>query len=431
MGSVKRVLIQKKGLNCLWLKNNEIHSIIGKTFSQNRLKGGEKMIRNLIRGIITLLLGAVGFYLNYILISLDFLKTLGWDGSLVWTYAIMSVLFGIIGFLVAPVSIRSFIALMRWMDSRLTRVPTNDLMGGAIGGIIGLIIASLFGNSFVSIKFFGPLLAVLLSLFLGYLGLTIGMKRKEDVLSFLNFFPKFRDRGDKTDKGDKHKESKTSRSRDSVSYKILDTSVIIDGRIADIVKTGFLEGVLLIPSFVLEELRHIADSSDLLKRNRGRRGLDILNQISKETVIKVHIHEQDFDDINEVDSKLVRLGQVLDSPLLTNDYNLNKVAELQGVKVLNINELANALKPIVLPGEEMLVQVMKEGKEPGQGVAYLDDGTMIVVDMGRRYMGQNVVVLVTSVLQTAAGRMIFAKPKTSLEKKAMGLRPTDEVNAIG
>ncbi|WP_045575432.1 TRAM domain-containing protein, partial [Desulfosporosinus sp. I2] len=146
---------------------------------------------------------------------------------------------------------------------------------------------------------------------------------------------------------------------------------------------------------------------------------------------KVHIHEQDFDDINEVDSKLVRLGQVLGSPLLTNDYNLNKVAELQGVKVLNINELANALKPIVLPGEEMQVQVMKEGKEPGQGVAYLDDGTMIVVDMGRRYMGQSVVVLVTSVLQTAAGRMIFAKPKSSLEKKPIGLRPTDEVNAIG
>jgi len=389
------------------------------------------MIRNLIRGIITLLLGAVGFYLNYILISLDFLKTLGWNSSTIWTYAIMSILFGIIGFLVAPFSIRSFIALMRWMDSRLTRVPTYDLMGGAIGGIIGLIIASLFSNSFVNIKFFGPLLAVLLSLFLGYLGLTIGMKRKEDVLGFLNFFPKFRDRGDKADKIDKHKESKASSSRESLSYKILDTSVIIDGRIADIVKTGFVEGILLIPSFVLEELRHIADSSDLLKRNRGRRGLDILNQISKETVIKVHIHEQDFDDINEVDSKLVRLGQVLGSPLLTNDYNLNKVAELQGVKVLNINELANALKPIVLPGEEMLVQVMKEGKEPGQGVAYLDDGTMIVVDMGRRYMGQTVIVSVTSVLQTAAGRMIFAKPKTSLEKKPMGLRPTDEVNAIG
>jgi len=389
------------------------------------------MIRNLIRGIITLLSGALGFYLDYLLLRLDLLQSLGLNLSPIWTYATMIVLFAIIGFLVAPISIRSFLSLMRWMDSRLTRVPTHDLMGGAVGGIIGLIISSLFSNSFVGIPFFGPLLAILLSMFLGYLGLTIGMKRKEDVLGFLNFIPRFRDRGDKTDKTDKQKEGKSESPLEPVNYKILDTSVIIDGRIADIVKTGFLEGILLIPSFVLEELRHIADSSDLLKRNRGRRGLDILNQISKETAITVHIHEQDFEDINEVDSKLVRLGQVLNSPLLTNDYNLNKVAELQGVKVLNINELANALKPIVLPGEEMLVQVMKEGKEPGQGVAYLDDGTMIVVDSGRRYMGQTVSVLVTSVLQTAAGRMIFAKPKSSLEKKQMGLRSIDEVNAIG
>ncbi|MHB8074569.1 TRAM domain-containing protein [Desulfosporosinus fructosivorans] len=387
------------------------------------------MIRNLIRGIITLLVGAFGFYLSYLFLRLNLLQSLGWNISPVWTYAAMVVLFAVIGFLIAPVSIRSFLSLMRWIDSRLTRVPTHDLMSGAVGGIIGLIISSLFSNSFRDIQFFGPILAVLLSILLGYLGLTIGMKRKEDVVGFLSFLPKFR--GDKAEKADKNKETKVDAPIERVNYKILDTSVIIDGRIADIVKTGFVEGVLLIPGFVLEELRHIADSSDLLKRNRGRRGLDILNQISKETAIKVHIHEQDFDDINEVDSKLVRLGQVLGSPLLTNDYNLNKVAELQGVKVLNINELANALKPIVLPGEEMLVQVMKEGKEPGQGVAYLDDGTMIVVDTGRRFMGQNVTVLVTSVLQTAAGRMIFAKPKSVLEKKPMGLRTIDEVNAIG
>jgi uncharacterized protein YacL len=405
------------------------------------------MIRNLIRGIITLLMGALGFYLSYIFLRLNFLQSLGLDFPPVWTDVAMVILFGVIGFLVAPVSIRSFLSLMGWIDSRLTRVPTHDLISGAVGGILGLIISSLFSNAFVNIQFFGPLLAVLLSIFLGYLGLTIGMKRKEDILGFLSFLPKFRgdkaDKTDKTDKADKADkadkvgnvdkltERKADHSLELVDYKILDTSVIIDGRIADIVKTGFVEGILLIPSFVLGELRHIADSSDLLKRNRGRRGLDILNQISKDTVIKVHIHEQDFDDINEVDSKLVRLGQVLGSPLLTNDYNLNKVAELQGVKVLNINELANALKPVVLPGEEMLVQVMKDGKEPGQGVAYLDDGTMIVVDTGRRFMGQNVAVLVTSVLQTAAGRMIFAKPKNVFEKKPMGLRPADEVNKIG
>lgn len=399
------------------------------------------MIRNIIRGIITLLFGALGFYLDYLFLQLKLLQSLGWNLSVFWTYSTMiifAVLFAIVGFLVAPNIIRSVLSLMRWIDSQLTSVPTHDLMSGAVGGIIGLIISTLFSSSFVGLTIVGPLLAVLLSLFLGYLGLTIGMKRKEDILSFFNFFPRFRDRGDKTDKAEKvdktperSKEETAETLLNPMNYKILDTSVIIDGRIADIVKTGFIEGILLIPSFVLEELRHIADSSDLLKRNRGRRGLDILNQIDKDTAIKVQIHEQNFDDINEVDSKLVRLGQVLGSPLLTNDYNLNKVAELQGVKVLNINELANSLKPIVLPGEEMLVQVMKEGKEPGQGVAYLDDGTMIVVDMGRRYMGQNITVLVTSVLQTAAGRMIFAKPKSILEKKRMGLPPTDEMNAIG
>jgi uncharacterized protein YacL len=177
-------------------------------------------------------------------------------------------------------------------------------------------------------------------------------------------------------------------------------------------------------------LRHIADSSDLLKRNRGRRGLDILNQISKESDIKVQIYEQDFDDIAEVDSKLVRLAQVLGAQVLTNDYNLNKVAELQGVKVLNINELANAVKPVVLPGEEMVVQVIKDGKEVGQGVAYLDDGTMIVVDGGKKFIGQTIGILVTSVLQTAAGRMIFAKPK-SVEKKGLAPHQLNEVNMIG
>lgn len=389
------------------------------------------MIRNWIRVIITLLLGGLGFYLDYLLIDLGLLESLGWVYNPIWTYIAMIVLFAAIGFLIAPACIRGFLLLMGWVDSRMQKIPTHELMGGAVGAIIGLIIASLFSSSFISIPILGTLLSVLLSLFLGYLGLSLGAKRKEEVLSFFNVFPKFRDRGDKGDKGERNKDARVVKTPEALpNYKILDTSVIIDGRIADIVQTGFVEGTLLVPSFVLEELRHIADSSDLLKRNRGRRGLDILNQISKETAVKVHIHEQDFDDILEVDSKLVRLGQVLGSPVLTNDYNLNKVAELQGVKVLNINELANAVKPVVLPGEEMLVQVMKEGKEPGQGVAYLDDGTMIVVDTGRRYMGQHITVLVTSVLQTAAGRMIFAKPKGMMEKKSMTLA-NDEVNAIG
>lgn len=198
------------------------------------------------------------------------------------------------------------------------------------------------------------------------------------------------------------------------AHKLLDTSVIIDGRIADLVKTGFIEGTLVIPEFVLEELQHIADSPDMLKRNRGRRGLDILNKIQKELDAKVLIHEG-MREQGEVDMKLLKLARLLNGKVVTNDYNLNKVCELQGVPVLNINDLANAIKPIVLPGEEMVVQVVKDGKEYGQGVAYLNDGTMIVVENGREHMSNQLEVIVTSVLQTSAGRMIFAKPKL-LEK---------------
>jgi uncharacterized protein YacL len=195
------------------------------------------------------------------------------------------------------------------------------------------------------------------------------------------------------------------------SEKLLDTSVIIDGRIADISETGFIEGALIVPQFVLTELQHIADSSDTLKRTRGRRGLDILKRLQDERQSKVKIVEQDFEDISEVDLKLVRLAKKRGAQILTNDFNLNKVCDLHQVQVLNINDLANAVKPVVIPGEDMQVVVIKDGKEQNQGVAYLDDGTMIVVEGGRSFIGQAITVTVTSVLQTSAGRMIFAKPK--------------------
>ena len=197
--------------------------------------------------------------------------------------------------------------------------------------------------------------------------------------------------------------------------KILDTSVIIDGRIADICETGFIEGTLIIPEFVLRELQHIADSSDPIKRNRGRRGLDILQKIQKNPNVEVWIHDMDFPDIREVDGKLVAMAKALTAKVVTNDFNLNKVAELHGVPVLNINELTNALRPVVLPGEEIRVYVLKEGKEYNQGVAYLDDGTMVVIDNGRRNIGQTIDVCVTSVLQTTAGRMIFSRLKEEAE----------------
>jgi uncharacterized protein YacL len=246
---------------------------------------------------------------------------------------------------------------------------------------------------------------ILLTLLFGYLGFQVGFKKRDELLQLLA-------KNNKKKSFDSEDEAKDDNQS---SYKILDTSVIIDGRIADICQTGFIEGTIVIPQFVLEELQHIADSSDALKRTRGRRGLDILNRIQKEIAVKVEFYEGNFDDIQEVDSKLVKLAKVMGGIVVTNDFNLNKVCEFQNVPVLNINDLANAVKPVVIPGEEMSVLVIKDGKEQNQGVAYLDDGTMIVVEDGRDYIGKQIEVLVTSVLQTSAGRMIFAKPKL-LEK---------------
>lgn len=285
-------------------------------------------------------------------------------------------------------------------ERSIASVPVSDLLAGTLGLVIGLLISVLLFPVLEKAVWIGSVLPVLVSSILGIMGFRIGYEKKEELAQIFS-----RNRAQNNDKGHRPYEE----------HKILDTSVIIDGRIADICKTGFIEGTLVIPEFVLEELQHIADSSDLLKRNRGRRGLDILNKIQKELEVKVLIYEGDFEEISEVDSKLVRLAKVLQGKVITNDFNLNKVCELQGVSVLNINDLANAVKPVVLPGEEILVQVIKDGKEHGQGVAYLDDGTMIVVEGGRDFIGNTLEVMVTSVLQTSAGRMIFAKPKL-LEK---------------
>lgn len=201
--------------------------------------------------------------------------------------------------------------------------------------------------------------------------------------------------------------------------KIIDTSAIIDGRIADLCKTGFLEGVLIIPNFILTELQKIADSADQLRRNRGRRGLDLLHAMQKENLVTIRILDRDYEDQIEVDAKILRLAREIGAKVVTNDYNLNKVAELYGVQVLNINDLSNAIKPVVIPGEEMVVHVLRDGKEFGQGIGYLEDGTMIVVEGGKNYIGMDIVIMVTSVLQTSAGRMIFAKPKEYLFSKAV------------
>lgn len=358
------------------------------------------MLRRTIRDLLTLGGAGLGigfaFIFKWILDELNIILISQYQDIIL--FFLSGLAFGIILFLLSSRIIKFAVACLNWVESKLSEVPMLDIVFGSIGLIIGLVIAFLISDPIGRLKlpWVSVILTVCIYVLFGYLGISIAIKRREELSGFA-FFKKVQ------------KEKATK--EDMPIPKILDTSVIIDGRIFDICKTGFVEGPLVIPGFVLEELRHIADSSDALKRNRGRRGLDVLNRIQKELDITVQIFEGDFNEIAEVDSKLLKLGQVLKAKVITNDYNLNKVAEFQGVPVLNINELANAVKPVVLPGEEMVVQVIKDGKEMGQGVAYLDDGTMIVVDGGKKHVGETIGVLVTSVLQTAAGRMIFAKPK--------------------
>jgi len=281
----------------------------------------------------------------------------------------------------------------------LKKVRIGAIIGGILGISLGLLSADLLllplkpllGQDIASVSF------VLMSLF-GYGGLLLGVSKGKDI-SITDIFRFFR--------GQSIEEN----------LKILDTSVIIDGRIVDVCESGFLEGGFILPQFILQELQYIADSPDSIKRARGRRGLDVLHKIQKMSQITVRIVDEDFPKIKEVDTKLVALAKLMNAKVITNDFNLNKVAQLQGVSVLNINELANSLKPVVLPGESMKVFILKEGKEYNQGVAYLDDGTMVVIENARKLIGKNADVTVTSVLQTTAGRMIFSKPKEEYERE--------------
>lgn len=368
------------------------------------------MINKIIRGILTVLGALSGLAIFVYVVNVMALVGVTQDlKSYIIGIIISSVVSGAMLFILSPWLVNQGRNTANWIEKELSKIPALDVVIGSVGLIVGLIISYLITNLITNIIPFpllGSIISTLLYIFMGYLGIKIATRKMVELPNIQAIFKRNMPR------------DRNAKKQNHGIPKILDTSVIIDGRIADICKTGFVEGPLIIPGFVLEELRHIADSSDALKRNRGRRGLDILNLIQKELEIEVRMYEKDFPDIAEVDSKLLKLAQVLDGKVVTNDYNLNKVAEFQGVPVLNINELANAIKPVVLPGEEMYVQVVKDGKESGQGLAYLDDGTMIVVESGKRYIGQNIDVLVTSVLQTAAGRMIFAKPKSMVDKTA-------------
>ena len=306
----------------------------------------------------------------------------------------LSIIGLLLGFIAAVIVIQ--------IEQIIRRFSLRIILGGVVGTIIGLLIAILlsYGLRFVTVweqQELAFLIYALMASILGYLGLVIGSKKSEEIsLPAFGPFKGFRGGSD---------------------YRILDTSVIIDGRIADICDTGFMEGTLIVPRFVLDELQHIADSSDSMKRSRGRRGLDILNRVQKNQGLNIEIVDHEFPKIKGVDAKLVALAKKMNGKIITNDFNLNKVAELQGIKILNVNELANALKPVVLPGELMVVKMIKEGKEPGQGVAYLDDGTMVIVDHASRHLGETLEVAVTSVLQTTAGRMIFTDLKAVVPEK--------------
>lgn len=356
------------------------------------------MKKHIIRIAFAIVGAAVGFYYLPLLWSAFNIQFTG-IFLLLGDVVIGAVVFLLLSYLLASTVDR----FVNKVEAYLTKQSPVYLFFGSLLTIVGLVLAVLVStplwNSHVPVL--DNVVPVILMLIFGYFGFRIGTTRLDE---WRNLFQIRRQKGGK--------ESHVMAKQDSNyhHYKILDTNILIDGRIYDIVKTGFVEGTLLVPNFVLYELQYIADSSDSIKRVRGRRGLDILNKLQSEKIVPIEMYEGDFEDVPEVDSKLIRLAKEVDGVIVTNDYNLNKVIQFQNVQVMNINGLAKALKPRVIPGETLNVMVVKKGTERQQGVAYLDDGTMVVVEDGRYYMNDHIEVEVTSALQTDAGRMIFARP---------------------
>ena len=385
------------------------------------------MVYKILRYVIALLVGIMGYMLTDTfmpvwepIIDVKF-WTMGFFGISVikiLALALGGVIGALIGFVIALPIIDQGLKLAKNIERILSRVPNLELMAGTAGLLFGLIIANLIGLAFYRVPIIGSYIPIILSAIFGYIGMRLASRKGPEL--YANWLQS------RTVAKDKKKEATPKEVEqvtapvvsefESVSVaKLLDTSVIIDGRIAELCATGFLDGPLVVPLFVLEELQHISDSADVLKRNRGRRGLDILQSMQQKELIAIKVIPDDFEDIAEVDSKLMRLALDKKWKIVTNDFNLNKVASLQGIEVLNLNDLANALKPAMIPGEWIRVQVIKEGKEDNQGVAYLDDGTMIVIENGAQYVDTSIDVMVTSVLQTSAGRMIFARAKGTKE----------------
>ncbi len=376
------------------------------------------MLNRLLRIIMTLLGAAIGYGL--FLAAYKYAPFLAQEEiNKQITFAILlTILFAIIFFYSTPFITKQGRKMAHEIESDLESIAANDILAAAIGLVIGLIIAFLITQIFgvIQNRYIFTVIALLIYIIMGFLGIVIATKKgKELVNQILN---SGRNQGQDGEgernplKGGSFKVGGKNKKRAQTQIpKILDTSVIIDGRIAEIMKTGFLEGPIVIPEFVLVELRHIADSADDLKRARGRRGLDILNKIQKEYGIEIYNTESEkgLKDIPEVDVKLIKLAQIMNGKVVTNDFNLNKVASINGVDVLNINDLANTLKPVVIPGEKMKVTPVKEGKDSNQSIAYLEDGTMVVLEDGKEMIGAETEITVTSILQTSAGRMIFGR----------------------
>ncbi len=385
---------------------------IGKDKKIKKFNGG-KIADNIIRGVIMLIMAVVFVMIADQVVTTPYFSTeleveifhgsiFGTTLLTVIAYMIGVLLGFLLGYIISPFVLRLIWKAIERIEIGLSDFESQDLIVGTLGLLFGLIIANLIGLAFARLPIIGAYGPIVFSIIFGYAGMSIAIRKRNDIISLMSTL-----RLGKQNRDNAVMIPTTGNAE--FSGKLLDTSSIIDGRIAEICSTGFLEGPLLVPVFVLEELQLIADSSDLLKRNKGRRGLDILKQMQEDNYVEVRIINDNFDDVQGVDSKLVRLGRKINAKVVTNDYNLNKVAALQGVVVLNINDLANALKPARIPGEQMEVLVVKSGKEENQGIAYLDDGTMIVVENGQKYIGTTVPVTVTSVLQTSAGRMIFVK----------------------
>ena len=380
-------------------------------------KGGDAMIYGILRYVIAILIGTAAYVgMDNLAPIIDpyLVSQFASFGDMSLTVARISVIvigtiIGIlIGYFISSFILKQGLVIARQLERVLTHIPNQELIAGTIGLLFGLIIANLIGAAFNQVPIIGPYISIILSAIFGYSGVRL-MARKGPEM-YLNYLKQWKRSEAGTKKSRGFNMFGSHKSSDSNSpAKLLDTSVIIDGRIKELCATGFIDGPLVVPVFVLNELQIISDSADAMKRNRGRRGLDILKEMQDAKLVPIEIVEDDYDDLHEVDSKLMRLALEKQWKLMTNDFNLNKVARVQGIKVLNLNELANVLKPALIAGEWIRVQVMKEGKEIQQGVAYLDDGTMIVVEDGRPYVGQEVEVMVTSILQTSAGRMIFAR----------------------